>query len=622
MSFRCILIHMDTRFYNSGKIIAFTLVLLAAILVALFAWAVPAKAEGITLSPSGDTTGVTDRKAFQAALDAGGAVTLDRGNYYIDKVVVIKQSGTAINAAGATITQITPGTGLVHTFANGAGGWDAVSGISINGGWWVGSSDVPADGLGYSSFFIKHANNVRLSNMTISNSYKGHLIELAGVKGCIIEKCTLGGHTVGTGSKEAIQLDNTSGASATPSATPYDGTGCEDITIKNNSITYAGIGIGSHSAVYGHFHSNISICGNTMNTTGPAIKVISAYNMTISKNKLQNVGYGVVFRSSGTFVGDSALGVNTAYNLKVTSNTVANAKYSAFSLVGSSLHGVISGTTISSNTVSKSGYSAISLDLANGCTVTKNKVKKVASSMRNGIYLENSARNKLTYNTLSCAAGNGIQLSACERNYIFKNTIKSSGRNGIYLDRCTGGTEVKSNRISSVTRSGIAVENTSDAKVYSNTVSNAGKDKYLILLAGSTNTIVKNNSLSGRCSKPISEQPTLTAENTGTNVGNMDKPTLSGGAKTGRYKLGGKCDDYAKSVSLSVNGRSYSVKRTTSQIERNVKAAADGAAPVTETVRIQKWSSKSIIRVKKRAAIKVTEKDSGGNKYTVSYIAK
>ena len=75
----------------------------------------PANTPGRLVAPSGDTTGITDTQAVQAALDAagaqgGGIVWLD-GHYWINKPILLS-TGASLRGTGwhRTVLHLAPGS--------------------------------------------------------------------------------------------------------------------------------------------------------------------------------------------------------------------------------------------------------------------------------------------------------------------------------------------------------------------------------------------------------------------------------------------------------------------------------------------------------------------------------
>lgn len=560
------------------------------------------------IQPSGDVTGVTDRKAIQKALNLGGNVTLSPGEYYLDYSVYIKYDGITLNAAGATVTQVQPGTGLLRTTPNGTGGYDLLKNVTVKGGTWIGNTETPSDRYGYSSFFFKHSSGITISGCTILNNYKGHLIEFAAVSDSVVENCTIGGTSVSTGGKEAIQLDTTYSSSTAPGGSPYDKTPCRNIKIVNNSITYSGVGIGSHSAVYGNYHDGIAITGNTFYTTGAGISVISVYNMTVSGNRFLNASTAIRFKSTGVIVGDSKSEYSSAVNLSVTGNVIDKATQNGIYIGGSSKR-TIKGVTVSGNRVNASGQSAILTDWCSESTVSKNKLYQISGKQNNGVYLRNSSNaNTVSGNTIKTATGNGIWIAKSYGNTVSKNKVSAVQRNGVYLEKCGKNTVVKSNTVSGTGRSGVAVERTDNVQITGNKITNAGKKKYGIYVMGSVKPSIKNNKIVGTCLKPIF----LTASVKKANIGTMDKTTLTGGAKAGRDLRTGRCDNGVTSVTFQANGKNYKTRLTTKRTKQSDET----------TVTTKRYTTRSKIKLKKGKSVTVVVKDKGANKYYKSYTVK
>ena len=207
------------------------------------------------------------QKAFDKIKDGTAKkveVTLE-GNIQLQGRLIV-YSNTTINAHGAVITQKSKSGSIIKSAtAEDYGevpykqGYQKTENIKISGGSWNG-----AQISGQVIRFV-HSTNVFLDELTVTNcTSTGHLITFEGVNTGTIQNCKLVGHEGMGKIKEAIHLDIVHSPKTTPGLMEheYDDLPDRNIVIKNNKIINSANGVGSHAAVDGIYHQNISIIGN------------------------------------------------------------------------------------------------------------------------------------------------------------------------------------------------------------------------------------------------------------------------------------------------------------------------------------------------------------------------
>ena len=144
--------------------------------------------------------------------------------------------------------------------------------------------------------------NLMLKNVTVNVKRIGHIIEVADINGFTMTGCTLSGNNLDTAKnpynvqpKEALQLDIAT-RSAIPGyntkASMYNGKGCHNVLITNNTFVNCGRGLGSHSGLKGAEkdpYTYITVKNNVIrNCIGEGIYGQNWKNTTIYGNTIQN----------------------------------------------------------------------------------------------------------------------------------------------------------------------------------------------------------------------------------------------------------------------------------------------------------------------------------------------
>ncbi|HIH95646.1 TPA: PGF-pre-PGF domain-containing protein [Methanosarcina acetivorans] len=174
----------------------------------------------------------------------------------------------------------------------------------------------------------------------------------------------------------------------------------------------------------------------------------------------------------------------------------------------------ISGFTISGAN-QKSPYAGIYLTRAKSCTVEDNIISgnwygiyldnsasnilsnnTVSSNSDTGIYLDNSASNVLSNNKVSSNSGTGICLLSSVNNKLTDNTVFSNYRNGIWLKDNSNTNILSGNLASSNTRAGFLLDNQCIGNSLENNVVDANGGHGVYLSAASNSNNLKNNTIS------------------------------------------------------------------------------------------------------------------------------
>ncbi|MBE5889752.1 MAG: right-handed parallel beta-helix repeat-containing protein [Lachnospiraceae bacterium] len=393
--------------------------------------------------------------------------------------------------------------------------------ITIRGGQWD-SSNLSKD-EGTESFRFVHCRNVTMDSVTVCNvPKKSHLVVLAGVKGALIKNCNFYGmynwnskNLSTIECKEAVQLDVTHNNTVVPvqakkiNDSLWDDTPCSDVTITGCSFHEFTRGIGSHTAVAGVFHNNITISGNYFyNISDTAMKLFNYTNAVIEGNylgvskagKQGSVTEGILVYSSlnesnesGYYFqpnsGQKKIILPENYNIKICNNLISNTKErmnngkhlwgDAIRVAGSDSRPLI-GVTISGNTISNcERYGVFASHTKDLIINGKNTITNINVD---GIKVIDSDGSIISYNTVQKTKQCGIKCTNGTVAKIHHNTIENYG---LEKDETFGIYVYKSAAKSADTA----------VKIYSNKVTGkgSGKKKIAIKVSTSPYAVISSN---------------------------------------------------------------------------------------------------------------------------------
>lgn len=245
--------------------------------------------------------------------------------------------------------------------------------IKIEGGTWDATGQPSNFALDQTLVRFAHVKNLIFQDMTIKCRRGGHIIEVGDINGMTVKGCKISGNNVyrNVQPKEAIQLDVAT-KSGMNECTPYNGRGCHNVIIENNSFSNVARGVGSHSTAAGaqrNPYTNITVRNNKFqNLKGEAVFVLNWENCTIQKNAVTNG------KRTGIYL-ESCSGV------KVNSNTMK--KITPFTgtrkqTYGGSVSGVLlrvsDNNYVYSNRIMQSGGKAVLTEgICNNNTLKSNK---------------------------------------------------------------------------------------------------------------------------------------------------------------------------------------------------------------------------------------------------------
>ena len=252
-------------------------------------------------------------------------------------------SNTWIYAKGATIQALKGKTRMVLLTNQNIG--KSTENIVIEGGTWDTTTQSVNDSPETAPFRFAHTKNLVFKDMVIKCNRKSHLVEVSDINGMTIQGCKISGNDGCTDvqPKEAIQLDVAT-EPAMVNMKPYNGKGCHNILIENNSFNKVARGVGSHNEMTSNVEKNpytqITVRNNSFkNLKGEAIYIKWWKSCTVEKNTVQNGTRAGVFMESSS-------------NVKIANNNIKKIK--AFTGARKQTYGAATGGIILRNCNSNS----------------------------------------------------------------------------------------------------------------------------------------------------------------------------------------------------------------------------------------------------------------------------
>ena len=455
-------------------------------------------------------------------------VIIPAGTYNLTKSLYVYANTTIQADANAKLVkQSGYGAMIEAKLVADDGGYDGNHDITIDGGIWDSTPTMNQE-TGTETFRFIHCNNITVKNATLCNVPEGsHLIVFAGVQNATVTNCTFYGYNNWKSAedpKEAIQLDVVHSEVQVPTQqdVKWDDLPCDNITISGCNFYEFSRGIGSHTAVAGRLHSNVTITGNTFrDLSESAVRLYNYKDSVVSGNTIQNVVEGILVynyiagadENSYFTPLDGNIGtLPTDYNVQISNNVVQNIS-DASGVWGDGIRVIggpdrpLYGVDITGNSISSTSRYGIFATTAPDLTVNGNN--QITGTASDAILLTEGTDNaQISGNNISAgeagiAANNsdglsawgntitanehGISLLDSENAAIGQasagNTI-TAGENGIALSRqgngsgCTAGS-VLYNNIQSAGENGIFVYKSAKVTVEGNTIAAAGENGIL-----------------------------------------------------------------------------------------------------------------------------------------------
>ncbi len=443
-------------------------------------------------------------------------VRLPKGEYCLYQSLNL-YSNTVLDLSGSVITRA-EGCGSMIRFGLSKDvvyGYDGYQNVTIKNGTF------DARHIGGSSLVrFAHASEVEISDVVFKNTTDvNHLLTFAACKNVSIRSCQFRDmkitQSLSKFNCEAVQIDILKEGYFTYPA--YDGTPTKNVSITGCTFENVPRGLGTHSAIAGHYFDNMVIRNNTFkNIESYAIRVINYINSTISDNVITDSGSGI---SCGT-VTNAKLGnffaplngtvPGTDMNTVISRNKISlksnGDEDSAFGirLIGADIKNFkdkngksftadyrISGVRVENNTVTgnitHTSLNAIHINGAKGSAFGKDS----------NVVIKN---NKVTFNYKGKIKNTvyGIKTENSEKIYFYGNTV--TDKKAVIHALVTGDKNkelyFEKNSFSGASSFGIKLQNTKKAKIVSNSISNT-KSNGIYIVKGCASVDIKSNKIKG-----------------------------------------------------------------------------------------------------------------------------
>lgn len=414
-------------------------------------------------------------------------VYVPAGEYKISRTLKIYSNTWLYLEDGAVIKKaFDRGCMLKNAVQFSGGGYDSDRNIFIEGGKWDGNTQNYNNVIQFSNIRIGHARNVTFYNVEVANNKNGHHLELGGIDGLTIEKCSFHGYT-GWFEKEAIQLDVMNNAGIFGGYEPFDDASTNNVVIKNNKFYNLSRGIGSHSAVVGTYYTNTTIVDNTFeNLSGVCIIMYNHKDCTIKNNTMDNVGMGINFsymsESGGKGYFRPVIGYEAATkkiddnaNLLIKGNKITtSATLEAPVPYGIRIYGKkvdkaplptynfrVQGVKITGNTIKTEAQAVIFDDVIDSTVYDNsfiNQSKKQEYKTYNLVDVVRSKDISFSSNKIVNSSENGISINGGKNFVISENKISGSIKSGVLLNESVSKSKVSGNTIKKSKENGIIVK--------------------------------------------------------------------------------------------------------------------------------------------------------------------
>ena len=437
-------------------------------------------------------------------------VKIPNGTYIIDKNIEV-YSNTIVDFGGSKMIKssnnvmlklgIIPGYNSENPsegiFYN---GYDCVKNITVMNGTFDGYNTRFSTVKGEDEPSIvkfSHAENITLKNITLQNT-KGvhHQLAFAACKNVKITDCSfLDMNTDDISNNcEAVQIDILNDDYFV-NAKNYDGTPTKDVLVENCTFKNVHRGIGTHSAIAGHYFENINFKNNKFeNVDGYAIRTANYRNSEISGNVMNNCGCGILVsnmtnRDYSNFLAPlkSTDKIYPKSNIIIQNNKMNLVDYNYYTTAfGIDVLGAyvksntdkfgkkysgdfrVSDVEIKNNTivssVSKNNFTGINLE---GVYGSANSVDSDFVVKNNTIQINAKKSSKNIY---GITVNGGSKLSI-NNNTIFDNVANNALKNGIYLSNGNTST-ITENKIYNIKNSGLRISGSDYVFATSNNISN------------------------------------------------------------------------------------------------------------------------------------------------------
>ncbi|MBI1274998.1 filamentous hemagglutinin N-terminal domain-containing protein [bacterium] len=371
-----------------------------------------------------------------------------------------------------------------------------------------GTLNVTNNHIGHSIFFSPivsdhvNGNGITLIN-TAGANVSGNAVDNFGYTGIWVDpspNTSVTNNTITGGAYGVVVLDSdnvTVGGANAGDRNYIDGAGV-GIYVQNSHSTVLDnnkIDNSKYQAVYATASNNLDIKNNVINGSGTgaidpfqlnAIEVHGGNGHHITGNTVTGAGW-------------DGISISDATNAIASGNVIANSFRSAFALGGGS------GNTISGNTLNNN-WGGMWISYGTDTDIIGNTIN--GTTAWHGIYVEsNETGITIDDNTITGAALDGIYARNSNTVTVQNNSISGSGVDGIYVTNLSGTTNITNNKVNNSGNDGIDVDgSTGVVQITYNNINGtgtvgggySGSDGYNgIEVSGTTNAVIYTNTVTG-----------------------------------------------------------------------------------------------------------------------------
>lgn len=461
-------------------------------------------------------------------------VKLPKADYKMDSSLDI-YSNTVFDMNGSVIKRASDNCSALLRFGRGSEtyyGYNGFKNVTVKNGVF------DAARLNNTSMVrFAHAKNIVFENVDFKNTVGTyHMLTFAACDGVTVNNCgfydmdTTGLDKAANG--EALQIDILKEGHFTYPA--QDATGTKNIKVTNCTFKNVGRGVGTHSAVSGHYFYNMEFSNNTFeNIVGYAIKAVNYRNSKFNNNKIINCGSGIfvgnmtnrgcgnfykAYKSGDKIYKDANLEIsgntmtlvdsdynNLSYGIQVygavadgknsekikgdyrinkvvVKNNNISSKISKKGYYGIWLQGVYGSANDNliennvseySGAASKSPLYGIRLEEASGINLKSNKAYDTNATspvLNSAMYVTDCEKLNISYNEFKNTSAFGVKFDGVSECEFNNNKAENTKNNAIYVYKGCKGFNVVGNSVSNSNGYGIVAASAKGKNISKNTV--------------------------------------------------------------------------------------------------------------------------------------------------------
>ena len=466
-------------------------------------------------------------------------VVLDNAIYNMGSSLNI-YSNTIFNLNGSTIRRGNENCSALLRFGRSDEvhyGYDGFKNITVKNG----SFDA-AKLNNVSMVRFAHAKNIVFDSVSFRNTVGTyHMMTFAACADVVVNNCgfydmNLEGLSDSTNG-EALQIDILRDGHFTYPA--QDFTSTKNVKVTNCTFKNVGRGVGTHSAVSGHYFNNMEFSNNTFeNVIGYAIKTVNYRNSKIVNNKMINCGSGIFV---GNMTNEGCSNFYESFNnaSKINSNANVSIEKNDINLIDTKYNNSAFGIRIFGKKITTKDNKRYVGDFRiSGVKINNNTIKsKIAKKSYHGIWLQGVVnRNdknvyvKVTNNTLKCTSKTtsnkalyGVRIEGSSNVELKKNSVHGSSKTVPGLKSClyvsdSNNIKMQYNHFENSKSFGVKFSDVANSSFENNKIKNT-KNNALYVMSGCKKFNVVSNTISNSSAYGI-----VALESSGKNI---TKNTLS-----------------------------------------------------------------------------------------------